>query len=113
MSEVSLAAPEPDPELTSAGKEFLTDQERREALQHLAPARRRLLSLLLHPGVTNALRLLSETWLGGRLLYEWVLKPLSLNSLNVRPTASLRHASWCYHRAAPAERDLAWGALTL
>lgn len=67
-----------------AGKRYLTDQERREALQHLAPARRYLLRLLLHPGLVAALLALSETWLGGRLLYQLLLKPLSLNSLNVR-----------------------------
>ena len=75
-----------------AGKRYLTDQERREALQHLAPARRYLLRLLLHRGLVAALLALSETWLGSRLLYQLLLRPLSLNSLNVRSRLYLRLA---------------------
>ena len=79
-----------------AGRKYLSDQERREALAHLAPARRWLLSLLLHPGIVRVLLALGETWAGGRLLYEVLLKPLSLNSLNVRTAAQglAAHSIW-------------------
>ena len=73
---------------TCAGGQHLTQEERQQRFRHLSGSRKALLALLLWPRLVRALAALSETWLGGRLLFSLLVRPLSLNSLNVRPDAA-------------------------